>query len=98
VADDDGRIVGVGQLLQHSDGARELASVVVEPECRGYGLACRLIDGLLSGYNGRMHMLVDRPSQTTTNAGAFTWPTRGRDLAPCPASTGSAASSHRSAR
>jgi N-acetylglutamate synthase-like GNAT family acetyltransferase len=37
VADDDGRIVGVAQLRLHSDGARELASLVVKPEYRGQG-------------------------------------------------------------
>jgi N-acetylglutamate synthase-like GNAT family acetyltransferase len=61
VADDDGRIVGVAQVRLHTDGARELASLVVEPEYRDHGLAGQLIDGLLSGDHGRVHMLVDRP-------------------------------------
>ena len=61
VGDDDGRIVGVAQVRLHSDGARELASLVGKPEYRGQGLAGHLIDGLVSSDHGRMHMLVDRP-------------------------------------
>ena len=97
VADDDGRIVGVAQVRLHSDGARELASLVVKPEYRGQGLAGHLIDGLASGDHGRMHMLVDRPFADYYQRWASIRPTRGRYLAPCPASTGSAASSPQSA-
>jgi N-acetylglutamate synthase-like GNAT family acetyltransferase len=79
VADDDDRIVGVAQVRLHSDGARELASLVVEPEYRGYGLAGRLIDGLLSGDDGRMHMLVDRPFANHYRRWGF-YPTSPRSL------------------
>jgi N-acetylglutamate synthase-like GNAT family acetyltransferase len=61
VAEHEGHIVGVAQVRPHPDGARELASIVVEPEHRGQQIASRLIDTLLSDDPGRMYMLVDRP-------------------------------------
>lgn len=61
VAEHDGRLVGVGQVRVYDDGARELASLVVEPEYRGRGVAGRLIDSLLAEDHGRLWMLVDNP-------------------------------------
>src|SRR6266851_2737668 len=36
VAEDDGVIVGVGQVKAHGDGSRELASIAVVPALEGY--------------------------------------------------------------
>ena len=49
IAERDGRAVGVAQLRRHSDGAIELASLVVEPDVRGQGIAGQLVDVLLAG-------------------------------------------------
>jgi N-acetylglutamate synthase-like GNAT family acetyltransferase len=43
----DGRVVGCGQIKPHSDGSRELASIVVEPDFRGQGIARLVIEQLL---------------------------------------------------
>lgn len=43
-----GRIVGAAQIRKHSDGSRELGSLVVARERRGQGIASRMIDALLA--------------------------------------------------
>ena len=43
-----GRVIGAVQMRRHSDGSRELGSLVVSKEARGHGLASRMIDALLS--------------------------------------------------
>lgn len=57
-ADDDGRVVGAVQLRQHTDGARELGSLVVTAALRGQGVAARMIDALLAGQPGTVHMIT----------------------------------------
>jgi amino-acid N-acetyltransferase len=42
-----GRIVGAVQIRKHSDGSRELGSLVVAKDQRGHGIASRMIDRLL---------------------------------------------------
>jgi len=42
------RIVGAAQIRKHSDGSRELGSLVVAKEARGRGIASRMIDALLA--------------------------------------------------
>lgn len=41
--DEDGRLLGCGQLKPHGDGTRELASIAVVPEWRRRGLARSII-------------------------------------------------------
>lgn len=43
-----GEVVGCGQVKEHSDGARELASIFVVSEQRGRGIASMIITRLLS--------------------------------------------------
>lgn len=45
-AEDQGRIVGVGQIKPHRDGSRELASLAVIPERRGQGIGDMLVRAL----------------------------------------------------
>lgn len=42
------RVVGAVQVRHHSDGSRELGSLVVAKDRRGHGIAARLIDTLLA--------------------------------------------------
>ncbi len=44
--DDQGRVVGCGQIKDHRGGARELASLVVSPEWRGRGVGGAIIQWL----------------------------------------------------
>ena len=43
-----GRIIGAAQVRNHTDGSRELGSLVVAREKRGHGIASRMIDALLA--------------------------------------------------
>ena len=58
VATDAGGIVGAVQLRRHSDGSRELGSLVVRREARRYGVASRLIDALLATVKSRVFMIT----------------------------------------
>ncbi|HSP08562.1 MAG TPA: GNAT family N-acetyltransferase [Candidatus Dormibacteraeota bacterium] len=48
VADEDGAIVGVGQVKGHRDHSRELASIAVVPAWQGQGIGSALIERLLA--------------------------------------------------
>lgn len=50
------RLVGCGQVKQHKDGSRELASIAVEPEWRHQGVASNIIYHLLALYPGRLFL------------------------------------------
>jgi amino-acid N-acetyltransferase len=60
IAERDGHPVGVAQLRRHVDGATELASLVVEPECRGRGVAIRMVEALLADEQAPVYTLIDR--------------------------------------
>jgi len=60
IGERDGGAVGVAQLRRHSDGARELASMVVEPGARGHGIATQMVDALLADEIAAVYTLVDR--------------------------------------
>ena len=48
VADEDGAIVGLGQVKAHQDRSRELASIAVVPARQGQGIGRALIERLLA--------------------------------------------------
>ena len=52
VADQDGSIVGVGQVKTHGDASRELASIVVIPGRQRQGTGRAIIDTLLARERG----------------------------------------------
>jgi N-acetylglutamate synthase-like GNAT family acetyltransferase len=56
----DGRAVGVAQLRRYSDGTKELASLVVEPDEREHGIATQMVDALLAEDTGAVYALIDR--------------------------------------
>lgn len=60
VAEAGGNLVGAVQMRPHGDGGRELGSLVVVPEWRGMGVAAALIDALLEGREGSVHMITDK--------------------------------------
>ncbi len=55
------RIVGAAQIRKHSDGSRELGSLVVAREKRGQGIASRLIDALLAGEREPIWTITSEP-------------------------------------
>ena len=60
VGERDGRAVGVAQLRRHPDGAKELASLAVEPSAREHGIATQMVDALLAGETAAVYALIDR--------------------------------------
>ena len=67
VAEVDGRIIGAVQMRKHSDGSRELGSLVVSKEARGHGIASRMIDAMLADHHEPVWMIT-----AETYAGAYT--------------------------
>ncbi|GIV97340.1 MAG: hypothetical protein KatS3mg057_1997 [Herpetosiphonaceae bacterium] len=57
VAEDDGRIVGVGQVKPHRDGSRELASIAVVPERQGQGIGTAIIHELIARNPGKLYLM-----------------------------------------
>ncbi len=47
--DENGRLIGCGQIKPHRDGARELASIAVQKKWRRQGVAATIINQLLTG-------------------------------------------------
>jgi N-acetylglutamate synthase-like GNAT family acetyltransferase len=58
VAEDRGAIVGVGQVKQHKDGSRELASIAVIPARQGQGVGSAIIETLLAREPGAVLYLT----------------------------------------
>ena len=52
-----GLVIGCGQIKPHGDGSRELASIVVDPEWRGQGVARAIIERLLGEHPGDLHLM-----------------------------------------
>jgi len=48
IAEEEGQVVGVGQVRRHGDGSRELASLAVVPERRGQGIGDALVYALMA--------------------------------------------------
>lgn len=64
VAEAKGRLVGAAQIRRHSDGVRELGSLVIAQSHRGNGIlaasiSAALIDDLLSGETGAVFMITN---------------------------------------
>lgn len=56
VAEDERRIVGIGQIRPHDDGSRELSSLVVARECRGTGVGSQIVRALLAREPGPIYL------------------------------------------
>jgi N-acetylglutamate synthase-like GNAT family acetyltransferase len=56
IAEDNGAIVGIGQVKQHSDGSHELASIAVIPSRQKQGVAGEIIRHLLAKETGVVHL------------------------------------------
>jgi amino-acid N-acetyltransferase len=51
-----GNLLGIGQIKQHGDGSRELASIAVVPEWQGRGIATAIIRHLLEREPGTLYL------------------------------------------
>lgn len=56
IAEDDGQIIGIGQIKVHGDGSRELASIAVIPSRQGQGIGSEIIRTLLTRESGRLYL------------------------------------------
>ena len=54
--DAEGQIIGCGQIKPHSDGTRELASIVVIPAWQGRGVARAIIEHLIAEHSGELYL------------------------------------------
>ena len=56
IAQEDGAVVGIGQIKLHGDGSRELASLAVIPGRRGQGIGGEIIQTLLAREEGVLYL------------------------------------------
>ena len=57
IAEDDGAMVGCGQIKPHGDGTKELASIAVEPEYQGEGVGSLIMKALLEREPGTLYLV-----------------------------------------
>jgi N-acetylglutamate synthase-like GNAT family acetyltransferase len=57
VVEDQGVVVGVGQVKTHWDGTRELASLAMMPERQGHGVGRVLVQALLANEPGTVYLM-----------------------------------------
>ncbi len=56
VAEQNGQVIGVGQVKPHGDGSRELASIAVRPEYQGLGIGTAIVRALLARETGDVYL------------------------------------------
>ena len=52
-----GEVIACGQIKPHRDGSHELASLVVDPQYRGQGIACSLVEYLTEIHEGELYLM-----------------------------------------
>jgi N-acetylglutamate synthase-like GNAT family acetyltransferase len=52
-----GEVIACGQIKTHRDGSAELASLVVDPEHRGHGIARSLVGHLTEIHEGSLYLM-----------------------------------------
>ena len=60
LVDEDDHLLACIQIKPHGDGSLELASLAVEPACRGQGHARRLIEHMLAGSRPPLYLTCAR--------------------------------------
>ena len=56
IAEEDGVVVGIGQIKLHGDGSRELASIAVIPSRQRQGIGGEIIRALLAQERGTLYL------------------------------------------
>jgi N-acetylglutamate synthase-like GNAT family acetyltransferase len=54
--DDQGQVIGCGQVKQHADGSQELASIAVIPTWQKHGVARQIIEQMIAQHPGRLYL------------------------------------------
>ena len=52
-----GQVIGCGQVKSHRDGSQELASLVVDPDWRGQGVARAIIEYFSATHEGDLYLM-----------------------------------------
>jgi N-acetylglutamate synthase-like GNAT family acetyltransferase len=63
VADEDGTLIGCGQVRVHARGTRELASLAVKPNRQGSGIGDRLVGAILAREPGVVYLMTRRETE-----------------------------------
>lgn len=53
----EGEVIGCGQVKPHGDGSQELASLVVQPDWRGQGVARAIIEHFIAAQAGDLYLM-----------------------------------------
>jgi GNAT superfamily N-acetyltransferase len=69
--ENQGRIVGMGQVKRHGDGSRELASIAVIKGYRHKGVASAIINALLAREAGALYLVCRDSLETFYNRFGF---------------------------
>lgn len=56
-----GQVLGCGQIKPHRDGSRELASIAVQPEAQGEGIASAIIRHLIATEPPPLYLICASP-------------------------------------
>jgi N-acetylglutamate synthase-like GNAT family acetyltransferase len=64
VAEDEGAIIGIGQVKPYRDGSRELASIAVIPQRQGQGIGSLIIRALLAREAGPLFLMCVDHNET----------------------------------
>ncbi len=56
VSEEDGQVIGTGQVKTHGDGSREIASIAVIPDFQHRGVASAIIRELLARERGTVYL------------------------------------------
>ena len=59
--DENGELLGSGQIKPHRDGTKELASIAVQPEARQLGIASAIITHLLAENTPPLYLICASP-------------------------------------
>ena len=86
-----GRVVGAAQVRNHTDGSRELGSLVVAREKRGQGIASRMIDALLADEREPIWMITSETYARNLPGGISSRSNRAPRRSRCGSTTGWAA-------
>jgi N-acetylglutamate synthase-like GNAT family acetyltransferase len=72
VAEQDGQVVGIGQIKPHRDGSRELASIAVVPSFHGQGVGTLIIEALLARESAPLYLMCRSPLEMYYHRFGFT--------------------------
>jgi len=54
---EQGEVIGCGQIKPHGDGSHELASLAIHPDWRGRGIARAIIEHLIAVHPATLHLI-----------------------------------------